>query len=57
MAIDMLIGAAQNIAASTAKVGGSGAGALTGGASGGLGIGSGFSQLLEGVERSATDAN
>ena len=57
MAIDMLIGAAQ-LASGTAKISGGESGARTGSAVGTpSGVASGFSQLLEGVERSASEAN
>lgn len=56
MAIDMLVGAAQTLASSTARSGAGAAGAL-GGAAGAPGIASGFSQLLEGVEKTASQAN
>jgi flagellar hook-basal body complex protein FliE len=55
MAIDMLVGAAQTLASSTSRIGG--AGSSPSGAAGAANIGSGFSQLLEGVEKSASDAN
>lgn len=56
MAIDMLIGAAGNVAASASRVGGA-AGAVSGAVSNSTGVASGFSKLLDGVEQSAADAN
>lgn len=56
MAIDMLVGAAQTVASSASRVGAGTSGAL--GAPGtASGVASGFSQLLEGVEHSASEAN
>ena len=58
MAIDMIVGAAQTLASSTSRIGAGGAGSLSGGAAAAnTGVPSGFSQLLEGVERSASEAN
>jgi flagellar hook-basal body complex protein FliE len=56
MAIDMLVGAAQSLTSTTAKLGSTTAGsaAVAGGAPG---IGTKFSELLEGVENSAAEAN
>jgi flagellar hook-basal body complex protein FliE len=56
MAIDMIVGAAQTLASSSTRIGGA-AGAVGGAAAGGGGVTSGFSQLLEGVEKSAAEAN
>ncbi len=62
MAIDMLVGAAQSLASSPGALS-SGVTSIGGGSSRGLsvggatGIGAGFSQLLEGVEQSAAQAN
>ena len=58
MAIDMLVGAAQALTSGTARVGGGASGSLLGSASGAAsGATPSFTQLLDGVERSASEAN
>ena len=58
MAIDMLVGAAQALTAGTARAGSGASGTLLGSASGtASGAVPGFTQLLDGVERSASEAN
>jgi flagellar hook-basal body complex protein FliE len=58
MAIDMLIGAAQTLTSGTSRLGAGTSGSLMGGASGSASdAASSFTRLLEGVERSASEAN
>ncbi len=56
MAIDLLVGAAQTLAAAPARIG-SAAGSFDTGGSAPSGAAAGFKELLEGVESSAAQAN